>query len=240
MLHNTLLYPLTPRSLIFINQQRLTTNLSPDSLVHGLEEQGVHFFERDTLGFGNEEERPYAHGDEDGGEKEVGTVAEVADHVGCAAGDDEGSEPGVCGGEGDAEHADVEWEDLGCVCPGDALPCRADDERVHIYTHHGQVTPTVTVDRTSSSSGGRIGFHDISADVPHGNAAKRSTPDETFAATDTFNDDKSESTHAKGLCDAVETSGEELKRSTRDTERFKDARSVVGNDVNLIVISDCL
>lgn len=81
--------------------------------MHRRKEEGIHFLKRDTLGLGHEEETPDAHGDEDGREEEIRAVPEVADHVGCAAGDDEGSEPGVGRGERDAEHADVEWEDLG-------------------------------------------------------------------------------------------------------------------------------
>lgn len=81
--------------------------------MHRREEEGIHFLERDTLSLGHEKETPDAHGDEDGCEEEVRAVPEVADHVGCAAGDDEGSEPGVGRGERDAEHADIEREDLG-------------------------------------------------------------------------------------------------------------------------------
>lgn len=93
-----------------------------------------------TLCFGHTEEGPHAHGHEDGAEEEVGAVAQVRDHVGRGARDDEGAEPGVGRREGDAEHADVQGEDLGGVRPGDALPVPTELAVVCGYTEDGGLT----------------------------------------------------------------------------------------------------
>lgn len=222
------------RNDILVHKQRLTAHLRPDSLVHGREEERIHFLKRDALCFGHEEETPDTHGDKDGCEEEVSAVSEVADHVWCGAGDDEGAEPGVCRGERDAEHADVEREDLGRIGPCDALPGGADDERVDVHAHHSEVAPAVAVDCACGGRSGRIGFHHVPANVPHGDAAERSAPDETLAATNTFNDDEGECAHAKRLRDTVEAGGEQLERSTGDAEGFENAGSVVGDDVDLL------
>ena len=206
--------------------------------MHGLEEQRIHFLERDTLGLGHEEETPYTHGDKDGGEEEVRTIPEIADHVGCAARNDEGSKPGIRGSKGDAQHSDIEREYLGRVCPRHSLPRRTDDERVDVHAHHGEVTPAVAIDGAGCCGGGGVGLHDVPADVPHGYAAKGGAPDETFAATDAFDDDEGECAHAERLRDAVEAGGEEPEGSAGDTEGFEDTGSVICNDVDLSLVSD--
>ena len=238
MLYHALFYPLTPSSLILINEEWLTANLSLDSLVHGLHEQGIHLLKGDTLSLRHEEETPHAHGDKDGGEEKVRTVSEIADHVWRAARNDERTQPCVCGSKTDAQHTDIKREDLRRICPGNALPCCANDECIDVHAHHGQVAPTVTVDSASGSSGGGIGFHDVSANVPHGNTAQCGAPDETLAAADTLDDDEGECAHAECFGDAVEASGEEFERGTRDAKSFKDSGGVVGDDVDLMMVSD--
>jgi hypothetical protein len=232
--HTPLLSQLALRNDILVDKQRLTADLRPNSFVHGRQEECIHFLERDTLRLGHEEKAPDTHGDKNGRKEEVRAVSEVADHVGRGSGDDEATEPGVCGGEGDAEHADIEREDLGRVRPCDTLPSGANDERVDVHTHHSKVAPAIAVNGACGSGSGRVGFHDVPADVPHGDASQCGAPDESLTATNTFNDDEGEGAHAKGLCDAIEAGGEELEGCAGDTKGFKDARGVVGDDVDLV------
>lgn len=124
------------------------------------------------------------------------------------------------------------------VGPRDTLPGSADNKRVDVHAHHREVAPAVPIDSASCCGGGRVCFHDIPADVPHRDAAKCGTPDKTLATTNTLNDDECECTHAKGLCNAVEAGREELEGGSRDTEGFEDAGCVVGDDVDLYLISD--
>lgn len=120
------------------------------------------------------------------------------------------------------------------VGPRDTLPRRANDERVDVYAHHGEVAPTITVNITRSSSSSRIGFHDVSTDVPHRDAAKRSAPNEALATANTFNDDERKGTHAERLRNTIESGREELQGGARDTESFEDAGGVIRDDVDLV------
>lgn len=92
-----------------------------------------------TFGLRNEEEGPDAHEHEDTAEEEVGAVAQVGDHVRSGARDDEGTEPGCGGCNGDGKHPDLEGLHFRSVEPGDALPCGADD---HTYEMRQQTLRT--------------------------------------------------------------------------------------------------
>lgn len=84
-------------------------------------EERIHFLERLALGLRNKEPRPESHGDHQGREKEVRAVSERGNHIWRCAADDERPEPLVCCCDCDAEHADVDGEDLGAHDPGYAL-----------------------------------------------------------------------------------------------------------------------
>lgn len=118
------------------------------------------------------------------------------------------------------------------------MPCCADDEGIDVHADHGKVAPAVAVDVTGCGCGGRIGSHDITTNVPHRNASKRGTPNETIAATNALDNNEGERAHAKGFCDAIETCREELEGGTGDTQSLEDTGSVVSDDVDLIFVSD--
>ena len=210
----------------------LVAQLGPDRSSDGPGEQGVHLLEGNALGLGDEEEGPDAHEGDDAPEDEVSAVAKAGDHVRGGAGDEEGPEPGVGGGNGDAEHADVEGEDLGRVGPGDALPSGADDEGIDVDGGHGEVAPSVPLGVTGGGGGGRVGSQDVAADVPERDRAKEGAPDETLATTNALNDEEGEGEHAERLKDAVQSRGEELVAGAGDAEGLKDARGVVGDDID--------
>lgn len=116
------------------------------------------------------------------------------------------------------------------------MPSGADNERVDVNADHREIAPAVAVDSAGSSSGSRIGSHHVSANVPHGNAAKGRAPDKTLATANTLNYDKGEGAHAEGLCDTVEAGGEELQGGSGDTQSLEDAGSVVCDNVDLTTV----
>lgn len=185
-----------------------------------------------TLGLGNAEESPDTHEHNDTTKDKVRSVPQATDHVRGGTGNDEGTEPGISSGDGNAKHTDVEREDLGGVGPGDTLPGSADDEGVDVHTGHGEVSPSITLGHALSSSTGGISAEDIATEVPHGQAAEDSTPDETLATTDTLDDEEGEGEHSEGLEAAVQTGAEETVAGTCDAESLEDAGRVVGDDVD--------
>src|SRR5205814_1720316 len=140
--------------------------------------------------------------------EEIRPISKIRDHVRRATRYYEGSQPGVRSSERNAQHSDIQGKDLGRVCPGDALPCRADNKGIHVDTNHGQVPPPISTDFSSGGGGGRISAHDVAADIPHRYTAQRGAPDEPLSSPDFLDDNEGEGYHAERFRDAVETCGE--------------------------------
>jgi hypothetical protein len=63
------------------------------------------------------------------------------------------------------------------------LPCGAVDQSIQIYTHHGEIAPAVAGRVASRRCTLRVSLEYVAADIPHGQAADKGSPDESAAST---------------------------------------------------------
>ncbi|KAF1738239.1 hypothetical protein CRV24_000162 [Beauveria bassiana] len=155
------------------------------------------------------------------------TPTTIGDHVRGRARNDERTEPGHSGGDGNTEHANVERENLRGIRPGDTLPGGADDKGVEVDAYHGKVSRSVTLRHAVGSGASRIGLEDVSPKT-----SKDCAPDETVATTDTLNYDKGKGNHAQRLEASVKTGGKQLGAGTSDAKCLENTRRVVCDDVD--------
>lgn len=161
-----------------------------------------------TFRFGNTEESPNTHQHDKSSKHEESSVPETGDHIGCRAADDERPEPGASRRQGDAEHSDVQRENLRCVSPSGTLPGRADDESIHVDAHHGEVPPAALLNNTFDRMGLRIRDLAKAAHVEQGQAGQRSAVDEGLAAAEPLDHPQREEDHPRGLDDTVDSRAE--------------------------------
>ena len=112
------------------------------------------------------------------------------------------------------------------------MPSSANNKGVEVDGCHGEVAPSATSRHARRGGSARVVLQDVTAEVKHGDAAQDGTPDEALAAADALDNDKGESDHTKGLEATIETGREQLGTGACDSQGLKDARRVVGNDVD--------